>query len=1052
MAEFEKHDFISDEALNAPIEFRDALNEIVKVLDNLVKKGKEFDTTISKASSSRKIVESTNELIKSQRDLDAVQKRIITSSNEVAEAQKREEANLRKTGTAVSDLDKKMASAANAATALGGSQRQASKASQEANKSYIAEAGSLEALIQKRDALKRFIEEEKQSQKEEAEALKQGLVTRAEYNETLTVSAGRILEFQNQLKVVNKDISTHIQLEGRDAKAITAKNASLRQLEAALNKNRAAWANLTTEEQRNSKEGQALLKIIQEQDKESKALSASIGQSQKEVGSYTEAIKAALGPVQGFTGHIAAISPGLGAAGKAMIGAARGANILKVALVAIPIFAIITAITSLINYFKGTEEGAERLRIILAAVGQVFASIRDVSIDMGKAIFEALSNPKQLLIDIGNIIKDQVMNRFTGFWDLLVAIFDGAAAGFTLLQEKIKSIWGGEDQERIEKAEKTLADAGKRALESYTQTLTGIDNFTDKVVDGFNAAKEAVKEFARETSEEVKRAIELQELENLLIRQKRQFLVREAGLQKDIAEAREDAADQTKTEEERLEASIRARELINTLEQERLSIADRELFIARERAKLSHSSEEDLEHIAQLEADRLDIIAQRAQAERFLTRQITGLQLAIIERDKQAALLRIENIQQTAKRETEIRLHEKQRELDGIEALIRNEARDGLITRTEAERRIQEVRRKFALQITEDSISQLQKALEAEIKFTEEKLKVANLTEKERVEIEQESADVRAEIEKKLHALRVKLNKDLFEQDNDYFENLSNHLGRISEEFQKWAGGISDLFSSLTDARIANLEKEQRANERFREELLEGEQKMADEQLAREGLTTEQRDAIKASSRLREAEINDEFDKKQEALEKKKIAAQRRQAIFDKAVAVTQAIINTAQAVTATLAQFGFPIGVPFAAAVGALGAIQVASILARPIPQYEKGGTVEHTGPIVVGEKGSEMMVTPHKDLLLTPSHASVVHAERGTEVIPHRETMRRLAESGLHTLDRRPVESDKIDKRLISIENTIRNKKEVTVIGRIVGYKKAGTRATYIESLRNR
>ena len=96
----------------------------------------------------------------------------------------------------------------------------------------------------------------------------------------------------------------------------------------------------------------------------------------------------------------------------------------------------------------------------------------------------------------------------------------------------------------------------------------------------------------------------------------------------------------------------------------------------------------------------------------------------------------------------------------------------------------------------------------------------------------------------------------------------------------------------------------------------------------------------------------------------KKTAAARRAATIAKAVALTSAIVNTAEAVTKALAQGGFIFGIPMAAIVGALGAIQVALIAAQPIPLAEGASFTKPTllQNVLVGEKRPEYLLDKPK------------------------------------------------------------------------------------------
>lgn len=85
----------------------------------------------------------------------------------------------------------------------------------------------------------------------------------------------------------------------------------------------------------------------------------------------------------------------------------------------------------------------------------------------------------------------------------------------------------------------------------------------------------------------------------------------------------------------------------------------------------------------------------------------------------------------------------------------------------------------------------------------------------------------------------------------------------------------------------------------------------------------------------------------QERLDKqvaeKKAKLQRKAAIAEKMSAISSAVMNTALAITKTLGELGF-LGIPMSSIVAGLGAVQVATIAAQPIPQFADGGVV--SGP----------------------------------------------------------------------------------------------------------
>lgn len=85
-----------------------------------------------------------------------------------------------------------------------------------------------------------------------------------------------------------------------------------------------------------------------------------------------------------------------------------------------------------------------------------------------------------------------------------------------------------------------------------------------------------------------------------------------------------------------------------------------------------------------------------------------------------------------------------------------------------------------------------------------------------------------------------------------------------------------------------------------------------------------------------------QYQKKVDALDeeqaRKEKEVRRKQAEREKAMAIFQALINTATAITKTFTEFGWPLGIPMAAAMAATGALQVAAIASAPLPEAGRG------------------------------------------------------------------------------------------------------------------
>ena len=202
----------------------------------------------------------------------------------------------------------------------------------------------------------------------------------------------------------------------------------------------------------------------------------------------------------------------------------------------------------------------------------------------------------------------------------------------------------------------------------------------------------------------------------------------------------------------------------------------------------------------------------------------------------------------------------------------------------------------------------------------------------------------------------------------------------VSETFN----GIADIIGSSYERRIQAVDDEMEANEEAGERELERIQELADKGV----ITTEE-----AEARKRAAE--EKTSRKNEELEKKKAALQTKQAKLEKAANIASTIMNTAVAVMKVWGQAGL-FGAPMAAYVAAMGAIQLATIIAQPIPKYAKG-TKGHKGGLAwVGDGGVSETVITSKGAFLTPDTPTLVDLPKGAKVIPYAldmETMKAMA-----------------------------------------------------------
>lgn len=109
--------------------------------------------------------------------------------------------------------------------------------------------------------------------------------------------------------------------------------------------------------------------------------------------------------------------------------------------------------------------------------------------------------------------------------------------------------------------------------------------------------------------------------------------------------------------------------------------------------------------------------------------------------------------------------------------------------------------------------------------------------------------------------------------------------------------------------------------------------------------------------------------------------------------AETSIIENTAIAILKLPADGGL-LGVAAIPIIAALGAAQLATVIAQPIPKFERGG-LTGGGSLIWGERGIEMATLPSGERLFSPNSATYASMPKGTLITPHSELLAAVGKS---------------------------------------------------------
>lgn len=231
-----------------------------------------------------------------------------------------------------------------------------------------------------------------------------------------------------------------------------------------------------------------------------------------------------------------------------------------------------------------------------------------------------------------------------------------------------------------------------------------------------------------------------------------------------------------------------------------------------------------------------------------------------------------------------------------------------------------------------------------------------------------------AEAERNLQKATFDYKKELNDQDlENYKENSDKKVQKAKEREAQIRAAISATFDaakeiagSLFELSLSRLEAESEANQEWADEQTERVEKMEESG----AISKEQAEARKEAIRQKSEEKEKEIATKQAKIKKQ-------QSIFN-------IIVDTASAIMAAWS-YGPIVGAILTALIAATSAVQLATVMAEPIPQYAKG-TQDHPGGLaVVGDAGrSEIVRTPGGGMYKTPATDTLVSLPKHSVVYP--------------------------------------------------------------------
>jgi len=305
------------------------------------------------------------------------------------------------------------------------------------------------------------------------------------------------------------------------------------------------------------------------------------------------------------------------------------------------------------------------------------------------------------------------------------------------------------------------------------------------------------------------------------------------------------------------------------------------------------------------------------------------------------------------------------------------------------------------------------KRLEDELNTAEKLLKIAKAAGNDTKKAEEDIAAIKLKIKENTSAASKTKNK----------KELQDEIELLKKKKDLWM----ELGMTLKDTVFSFIDSgfERQKNTLEKEKTLIDERR--DAELARiNKLNISEADK---ADKIKILDANVQAQKEAIARRQKQIDIQKAKA--DKVKAIFDIGINTAVAIMKVA-----PNAV-LMALTAAIGALQLAAVIARPIPEYWTGTDDSKGGPVWLGERGKELLITPDNKAFETPGTATLANIPAHSKVINNTEYMRMIRDNEINTVTKnnRPVDeraflqwqTKQAEKNTEEIVNAIKNAPQV-------------------------
>lgn len=671
------------------------------------------------------------------------------------------------------------------------------------------------------------IDEARDAEKDLKKQLKDGVISRQQYNEEMAASKAAINDYNESIRTISKTMQNQIRQEREQ-------EGSLKSLRAQLSNLTAEYDSLS-EVDRIGDIGKNLKDQINDITDSLKGAEEETQRYYRNVGNYKNAIIEAansnlpfmqqLNTITAAYGslktYLAGVSTQMAVVSATTTGWKKALKLLKIAIIGTGIGALLVALGSLVSWFAKTQKGVEAANKIMGALGATINVIIDRASKLGSALVnvftgdfaEAAEDAKGILAGIGKEIVEETKQAWR-LADALNAIekrevmLSMSRAANRAEIEKLKK--AADDQtlstnERIKAAEKAAA-MEKEDLKLQTElarariaNMLGYTEVTDEVLKkikdlqtGAITADEAISQIglSDSTIDDLK---QLGELVTNLSELEESSYTRQTEQQNTLNSIRKEGADKAKEAKQVELEAVRAAE-------------DAMLALVKDKREQGRK-EIEITYNRQIEDLRI-----RLQTETNLTikaKEAINTQIIALEKQKDDALSKLSDEELNKELEQRERLISLQ--LEAVKGGTEQEYQlkmQQLSVQREAELADKELTEEMKLAITEKYASMMDNlAVERERTTTERQQEQVKLRmENELMQLEQSGAS-EMEILQEQAAQKLGILNSLHQMEGESEEEFLNRKLTANEEYMNAKKAIADKEVSIEQTKTGAMTK-----------------------------------------------------------------------------------------------------------------------------------------------------------------------------------------------------------------------------------------------------